>query len=91
MAVAMPVRRPKQSARLAATLYSPPETWMSSVRALRKGIDARIEPMDQGPQGQEVQFTRFLLDRQRAHGRSVYHGPGKENCGPSRGSWEVRS
>src|SRR5262249_45028271 len=38
MAVAMPVRMPKQSARLAATLYSPPETWISTERALRKGI-----------------------------------------------------
>ena len=35
---ATPVFRPKQSARLAATLYSPPETWMSSERALRNGI-----------------------------------------------------
>src|SRR5437868_15167568 len=38
MAVAMPVRRRKQSDRLAATLYSPPETWISTDRALRKGI-----------------------------------------------------
>ena len=34
----MPVLSPKQSDRFAATLYSPPETWMSSVRALRNGI-----------------------------------------------------
>src|SRR5947209_3231697 len=38
MAVATPVFRPKQSARLAATLYSPPETWTSKERALRKGM-----------------------------------------------------
>src|SRR5436305_11618781 len=38
MAVAMAVRRPKASERLAATLYSPPETWMSRVRALRNGM-----------------------------------------------------
>src|SRR5437588_11753786 len=38
MAVAIPVRRPKQSDRLAATLYSPPETWTSNERAFRKGI-----------------------------------------------------
>src|SRR5688572_24079745 len=37
MAEAMPVRSPKQSARAAATLYSPPETCTSNVRALRKG------------------------------------------------------
>src|SRR5579871_1463060 len=37
MAVAMPVRNPKQSASPAATLYSPPETWTSNLRALRKG------------------------------------------------------
>src|SRR5207244_7377170 len=37
MAVAMPVRNPKQSASPAATLYSPPETWTSNPRALRKG------------------------------------------------------
>src|SRR5258706_11059200 len=34
----MAVRRPKASERLAATLYSPPETWISKVRALRKGM-----------------------------------------------------
>src|ERR1051325_6353922 len=38
MAVATPVFRPKQSLKLAATLYSPPETWMSSFRALRNGM-----------------------------------------------------
>src|SRR5262245_17283752 len=38
MAVATPVRSLKQSERLAATLYSPPETWISALRALRKGI-----------------------------------------------------
>src|ERR1700731_4066309 len=38
IADAMPVRRPKQSDRPAATLYSPPETWISTERALRKGI-----------------------------------------------------
>src|SRR5262249_17513004 len=32
------VRRPKQSARFAATLNSPPETWISNERALRNGI-----------------------------------------------------
>src|SRR3954454_6166145 len=37
MAVAMPVFSPKQSARLAATLYSPPETWISTERAFRNG------------------------------------------------------
>src|SRR5579885_2047262 len=37
MAVAMPVRSRKQSDRAAATLYSPPETWISTERALRKG------------------------------------------------------
>src|SRR4051812_579124 len=34
----MPVFSPKQSLRLAATLYSPPETWISSVLALRNGM-----------------------------------------------------
>src|SRR5207253_1082964 len=34
----MPVFRPKQSDSAAATLYSPPETWTSNERALRKGI-----------------------------------------------------
>src|SRR5262249_40192036 len=29
---------PKQSDRLAATLYSPPDTWMSKQRPLRKGV-----------------------------------------------------
>src|SRR5947207_7683718 len=38
MAVATAVLRPKQSERLAATLYSPPETWTSQVRALRNGM-----------------------------------------------------
>src|ERR1700722_11032004 len=38
MAVAMAVFRLKQSARLAATLYSPPETWTSKERALRNGM-----------------------------------------------------
>src|SRR5438045_7475915 len=38
IAVATPVRRPKQSERLAATLYSPPETWTSNERALRNGM-----------------------------------------------------
>src|SRR3979490_982264 len=38
MAVAMPVWSPKQSARFAATLYSPPETWTSTERAFRNGI-----------------------------------------------------
>src|SRR5437764_51536 len=38
MAVATAVLRPKQSERLAATLYSPPETWTSKVRALRNGM-----------------------------------------------------
>ena len=37
IAVAMPVRRPKQSARLAATLNSPPLTWIVQVSALRNG------------------------------------------------------
>src|SRR5512140_1657404 len=37
MAVAMPVRRRKQSARLAAQLNSPPLTWMRRSAALRKG------------------------------------------------------
>src|ERR1700687_2493185 len=34
----MPVRRPKQSDRFAATLYSPPETWISTERACGNGI-----------------------------------------------------
>src|SRR5579862_9404240 len=38
MAVAMAVRMPKQSARLAATLNSPPLTWIRHSAALRKGI-----------------------------------------------------
>src|SRR5262245_15934639 len=38
MAVATPVLRPKQSDRLAATLYSPPETCTSKLRALRNGM-----------------------------------------------------
>src|SRR5436305_12580465 len=38
MAVATAVRMPKQSDRLAATLYSPPETWTSKDRALRNGM-----------------------------------------------------
>src|SRR5437016_3101863 len=38
MAVAMPLRRRKQSDKLAATLYSPPETCTSKLRALRKGM-----------------------------------------------------
>src|SRR5438876_4727736 len=33
----MPLRIWKQSERLAATLYSPPETWISNDRALRNG------------------------------------------------------
>src|SRR5687768_2524103 len=37
IAEATAVRRPKQSERLAATLYSPPETWISRFFALRKG------------------------------------------------------
>src|SRR5947209_2225660 len=37
MAVATALRRRKQSERAAATLYSPPETWTSKERALRKG------------------------------------------------------
>ena len=37
MALAMPDFRPKQSARLAATLNSPPLTWMRHSVALRKG------------------------------------------------------
>src|SRR5487761_1715731 len=37
IAVAIAVRSPKQLARFAATLYSPPETWISSRAALRKG------------------------------------------------------
>src|SRR5215211_166045 len=37
IAVAIPVFSPKQSDRLAATLYSPPETWTSNDRALRNG------------------------------------------------------
>src|ERR1700687_4833571 len=37
MADAMPVRSRKQSESAAATLYSPPETWISKERALRNG------------------------------------------------------
>src|SRR5688572_6198009 len=37
MALAMPVRMPKQSARLAAQLNSPPLTWIAQSVALRKG------------------------------------------------------
>src|SRR5512138_1218072 len=38
MAVTMPVFRPKQSARLAAQLNSPPLTWIAHWLALRKGM-----------------------------------------------------
>src|ERR1044071_537217 len=38
MAVAMPVLRPKQSAKFAATLNSPPLTWSPHSVALRKGV-----------------------------------------------------
>src|SRR5579863_5963137 len=38
MAVAIAVRMPKQSERFAATLNSPPLTWMAHWVALRKGI-----------------------------------------------------
>src|SRR5579864_8751379 len=38
MAVAIPVLSSKQSERFAATLYSPPETWISTERAFRNGI-----------------------------------------------------
>src|ERR1019366_6518211 len=38
MAEATAVRRPKQSERLAATLNSPPETWILHSVALRKGM-----------------------------------------------------
>src|SRR5689334_22436711 len=37
MALAMPVLRPKQLARFAATLNSPPLTWMRHSLALRNG------------------------------------------------------
>src|ERR1051325_8039535 len=38
MALVMPVLRPKQSERVAATLNSPPLTWMSHWVALRNGM-----------------------------------------------------
>ena len=74
MAVAIPVVMRKQSARFAATLNSPPLTWMRHSRRLAEGDRAGIEPMDQGAEGQEVQgaagadgqgggHARVLMDR----------------------------
>ena len=40
---------------------------MSTERALRNGIIARIEPVDKRPQRQEIELARILANIQAAH------------------------
>ncbi len=51
----MPVLRPKQSARFAAQLNSPPLTWIVQFVALRNGMMPGIEPVDERAERDEVE------------------------------------
>src|SRR5438105_851942 len=63
MAVAMAVRMPKQSERLAATLYSPPETWISRERALRKGMMPGSRRVTRAPRERKSSWASGLMFR----------------------------
>ena len=63
----MPVFMRKQSARLAATLNSPPLTWIWHWVALRNGNDAGVQAMDQRAERDQVQRAVFANFERLAH------------------------
>src|SRR2546430_136141 len=102
MAVAMPVRSRKQSDSPAATLYSPPETWTSKDRALRKGTTPGSRRWTSAPRARKSRahgslrigspLMAALLNR---HGReAAVHNDvlaGDERRGPRRRQPDDRS
>src|SRR6185312_13215596 len=74
MAVAMAVRRPKQSARLAATLYSPPETCTSNERALRNGTTPGSSRWTSAPRERKSNWQASVRT-----GKPFMDSPGRRN------------
>ena len=59
MALAMPVFRPKQSARLAATVELAAADVDVALVRLAERDDAGVQAMDQGAEGQEIERARL--------------------------------
>src|SRR5262245_42355967 len=94
MAVAMPVLRPKQSERLAATLYSPPETWISNERALRKGTTPGSRRWTRAPRERKSSWqgswrtVKALMDLGQPPDSRTVASRSRRCWGGSKGEWE---
>src|SRR5436309_10408960 len=75
MALAMPVWRRKQSARLAAVLNSPPLTWIAHSVALRKGITPGSRRWTSAPRDRKSRAPSGRMFRPELMGRlALEHG-----------------
>src|SRR6266496_3754494 len=75
MALAMPVWRRKQSARLAAVLNSPPLTWIAHSVALRKGMTPGSRRWTRAPRDRKSRAPSGRMLRPELMGRlALEHG-----------------